>query len=331
MDHFMDNIIKKVKSNNKKVRIAFPEGDNALIQEAAEKLLADKILIPVLFFGTKAKYTNYQGKAEKVFIDKTMDQALVADLHLLRSQKNTYEQCEEMLKSTIYQAMMFLHQDKVDAFVGGISCATGNILRPAFQIIKPQKKYNIVSSGFILLKESETLIFGDCSTNVNPNAEHLAEIGYQNHELAEMVGIKPRTVFLSFSTSGSAKHEVVDKVNQAAKIFCKEFLKKTHHNPEEFIDFEIQFDAAHNEAIRIKKSGKKYFSGYANVYIFPNLSAGNIGYKIAQRLGGYKAIGPILLGINKPVNDLSRGANVEEIYNTGILTALQFLHRIKSN
>ncbi len=330
-NYFIDKIIQDIKKTQKVVRIAFPEGDNLLIQAAADELCNSGIITPVLFFNNKSAYNNYQGLGEKIFVDQDMNSKMVDYLYELRQPKNTKDQCQTMLKSTIYQAMLFLHQDKVDAFVGGISCPTGNILRPAFQIIKPEKKYNIVSSGFVMLKEKETLIFGDCSTNVDPNSAQMAEIGFQNFELAQMVGLDPKIAFLSFSTFGSAKHEKVEKVNTAVKIFHDKFLGPLNFDSEKFIDSEIQFDAAYDENVRLKKSGKKYFAGSANVYIFPNLAAGNIGYKIAQRLGGYKAIGPILLGINKPVNDLSRGANTEEIVNTSILTAMQFLDKIRHN
>ncbi len=328
-NHFIKNIIENIKKENTKVKIAFPEGDNLLIQEAAIEMSNSGVLTPVLFFTTKQTYDNYEGPAEKIFIDNDAKSQLATDLYNIRKPKNTLDQCETMLNSTIYQAMVYLYQNKVDAFVGGISCPTGDILRPAFQIIKPEKKYNIVSSGFVMIKEKETLIFGDCSTNVDPNSEQLAEIGFQNFELANMIGLDPKIAFLSFSTLGSAKHEKVNKVNEAVKIFHDKFLAPLNLDNKKFIDCEIQFDAAYNENVRQKKTGKKYFNGHANVYIFPNLEAGNIGYKIGQRLGGYKAIGPILLGINKPVNDLSRGANAEEIFNTSILTAMQFLHQNK--
>ncbi len=324
-NNFIKQIIKKISKFENKIKIIFPEGKNELIQEAAEKLLKEKILIPQLLFDNKANFNKYQGECEALLIENEELKTMTNELFKLRKTKNTLVECQKMMKNTNYQAMMLLHLNKVDGFVGGISCPTGDILRPAFQIIKPSKKYNIVSSGFIMLKGKEILIFGDCSTNIAPNSEQIAEIGFQNYELAKMIGLEPKIAFLSFSTFGSAKHDNAIKMNKASKLFFTKFMAPLNFKQENFVDGEIQFDAAYDPHTRMKKTGKKFYEENANVLIFPNLAAGNISYKIAQRLGEYKAVGPVLLGINKPVNDLSRGANAEEIFNTAVLTAMQVI------
>jgi phosphate acetyltransferase len=226
-------------------------------------------------------------------------------------------------KDTLYFAVMMIKNNLADGMVSGAVHSTGDTLRPALQVIKTAPGISIVSSSFIMevpnkkYGENGVLIFADCAININPSSDEMAAIAVASAETAKsLAGIEPKIAMLSFSTKGSAKHELVDKVSQAtAKL--KEIA------PDLLSDGELQADAALVETVGQLKSPGSPVAGHANVLIFPDLQAGNIGYKLVQRLAGAEAIGPICQGLARPVNDLSRGCSVDDIVSVVAITAVQ--------
>jgi phosphate acetyltransferase len=214
---------------------------------------------------------------------------------------------------------MLVQMGYADCLLGGATYSTADTVRPALQLIKTKPGNKIVSSCFILVRpgatgKNEVLAMGDCSINIKPNEDQLVEIAEETIKCAQIFGIDPQVAFLSYSTMGSGSGEDVDKMRNAAK---KTKLK----NPEIPIDGEMQFDAAVSPSVASKKFPTSQVAGHANVFIFPDINAGNIGYKIAQRMGNFEAYGPILLGLNSPINDLSRGCTATEVYSMAIITA----------
>ena len=223
---------------------------------------------------------------------------------------------EIMQKPHFYGAMM-VENELANGMISGINSETKPYF-PAFQIIKTRDGINRASGLFLMIKEDSVFLFADCALNINPTAEQLAEIGFVSADTAVSFGIKPKVAMLSFSTHGTAKHEMVDKVAKATEL-----LKSM--DKDLIVDGEIQLDAAIVPAVYEKKCPESPLQGEANVLIFPDLNSGNIGYKLAERLGGYKAIGPIMQGLNKPINDLSRGASVDDIVDLAVITIIQGL------
>jgi phosphate acetyltransferase len=220
-------------------------------------------------------------------------------------------------------AVMMLHNDRVDGFLSGADHATADTVRPALHIIKPAPGVRTISSFFIMIfpkpeqGDNGVLVMGDCAINIDPPPVKIASIGISSARMAKVLcGIEPRVAFLSFSTSGSTQHELVDRVKEAVRV-AKEKA------PDLAIDGEMQADAALVPEIGQRKFPGSQVAGRANVLIFPDLQSGNIGYKLVQRLTGAEALGPIMQGFNKPVNDLSRGASVDDIVNMACVTALQ--------
>ena len=202
--------------------------------------------------------------------------------------------------------------------VSGAVHSTGDTVRPALQIIKTKPGVSRTSGAFVMLKGDTRYIFSDCAINIELDAEGLAGVAVESARTAKMFGIDPKVAMLSFSTMGSAKHDLATKVQEATKM-------AQNLAPELPIDGEMQFDAAIVESVGQQKAPGSKVAGFANVFVFPSLEAGNIGYKIAQRLGGFEALGPILQGLNKPITDLSRGCNEEDVYKLSIITACQSL------
>jgi len=214
---------------------------------------------------------------------------------------------------------MLVKMGYADCLLGGATYSTADTVRPALQLIKTKPGNKIVSSCFIMVRPSatgdnEVLAMGDCAINIKPNEDELVEIAVETAKCAKTFGIDPKVAFLSYSTKGSGKGEDVDKMRNAC-------AKAKEAMPEIAVDGEMQFDAAVSPTVGQLKFPGSPVAGYANTFIFPDINAGNIGYKIAQRLGGFDAYGPILLGLNAPINDLSRGCNAQEVYSMAIITA----------
>ena len=237
-----------------------------------------------------------------------------------RKGKATKEQAEQILKDVNYFGTMLTYMGVTQGMVSGAVHSTGDTVRPALQIIKTKPGVSRTSGAFLMVRgrDQEKYLFSDCAINVNPNAQELAEIAVASAKTAELFDIDPKVAMLSFSTKGSAKAEMVDKVVEATKI-AQELA------PDYTIDGELQFDAAYVPSVAAQKAPNSDVAGEATVFVFPDLQAGNIGYKIAQRFGGFEAIGPILQGLNQPVSDLSRGCNEEDVYKLSIITAVQTL------
>ncbi len=315
----------KQKISSKRVRVVFPEGYDIRIIGAAVRLSREELVEPILLGNpdkirevahnaglktsnlTLIDHQNYEGIEE-----------VVAALVERRKGKATEEQARQLLKDENYFGTMLTYLGKADCMVSGAIHSTGDTVRPALQIIKTKPGISLVSGSFIIFKRNESYLFADCAINISPTPQQLGEIAVESAKTAELFDIDPIVAMLSFSTKGSAKDERVDAVAEATRI-AKEL------GPQYQIDGELQFDAAFVPEVAALKAPESTVAGKARVFIFPDLQSGNIGYKIAQRLGGYEAIGPILQGLNKPVSDLSRGCIEEDVYKLAIITAAQTL------
>ena len=317
-------LINKLKAHPRK--IVFTDGTDPRILEASARLLSGTFLTPVLVGNAE----EIQAAAEKIgfnirgaiIIDpatfEDMDK-MVDTMVELRKGKMTAEQCRASLMQANYFGTMLVKMGYADALLGGATYSTADTVRPALQIIKTKPGNKIVSSCFILVRPSatgdrEVLAMGDCAINIKPNEDELVEIGLETAETAKVFGIDPKIAYLSYSTLGSGKGEDVDKVRNAC-------AKAKAARPDLDIDGELQFDAAVSPKVAHTKCPDSKVAGHANTFIFPDINAGNIGYKIAQRLGSFEAYGPILQGLNAPINDLSRGCNAQEVYSMAIITA----------
>ena len=320
-----DIMIAKLKAAPKK--IVFTEGSDPRILEAASRLLASNFLTPILVGSVE----EVQAAAEKygynirggVIVDpanyERMDE-MVALLCELRKSKNMQpDEARKILAKGNYFGTMLVKMGEADALLGGATYSTADTVRPALQLVKTKPGNKIVSSAFIMVRstgtgQSETLVMGDCAINIKPNAEELVEIAAEAAECGRVFGVDPQIAFLSYSTLGSGSGEDVDKMRTATQMTRDRF-------PHLAVEGELQFDAAVSPRVASTKCPNSAVAGHANTFIFPDINAGNIGYKIAQRLGGFDAYGPILLGLNAPINDLSRGCNAEEVYSMAIITA----------
>lgn len=321
----------KSKIESKKIKIVFPEGEEERILRAAVKLAEDNLAEPILL-GDVVKMKELASKLDltldgigvelldpKQYPETDFNEMKTAFVER-RKGKNTPEQAEEMLRDVNYFGTMLVYMGLAEGMVSGAVHATGDTVRPALQIIKTKPGVSRTSGAFIMTRNNDTekYLFSDAAISINPTAQELAEMAIASIQTARLFDIDPKVAMLSFSTKGSAKAPEVSKVAEATEIAQK-------LAPNEAIDGELQFDAAFVPSVGEQKAPGSKVAGQANVFIFPELQSGNIGYKIAQRLGGFEAIGPILQGLNQPVSDLSRGANVEEIYKVGIITAAQSL------
>ena len=233
-----------------------------------------------------------------------------------RKGKVNEEQAADILKDNNYFGTMLVYMEKAKGLVSGAAHTTADTVRPALQIIKTKPEYKRCSGAFIMIRDDELYLMADCAINTDLDAEGLAEVAVVSNETAKQFCIDPKVAMLSFSSHGSASHERVTMVADAAKMAAE-------RNPEMAVDGELQFDAAFIERVAAKKAPESKVAGHANVFIFPSIEAGNIGYKLAQYFGGFKAVGPILQGLNAPVNDLSRGCVEDEAYALAIITAAQ--------
>ena len=316
-------MFNKLKEQLKKEphTIVFTEGTDARILEAADRLVAEDILNVILLGGEEAVKEAAKDAGADISKCTIIDpehyeeiEAMVAEMTALRKGKMTEEEVRAALHKSNYFGTMLVKMGKADSLLGGATYSTADTVRPALQLIKTKPGHKIVSSCFIMLKGDTRLAMGDCAINIAPDEDELAEIAVETAKTAEIFGIDPKVAMLSYSTHGSGKGDMVALVANATK-------KVIEIAPELPVDGELQFDAAvAPEVAKVKCQGSEV-AGQANTFIFPDINAGNIGYKIAARLGGYEAIGPILQGLNAPINDLSRGCNAQEVYKMALVTA----------
>ena len=325
-------MIEVLKANPRK--IVFTEGHDARILEATARLVEGGFLTPILIGNVeevKANAAKGGFNIEGVEIIDPLTYAgmdeMVAKMVELRKGKMSPEDCKAALSKGIYFGTMLVKMGYADSLLGGATYSTADTVRPALQLVKTKKGVNLVSSCFIMVRGDEKIAMGDCAINLSyedtldkegnvvlSGAQKLAEVAVETARTAKVFGIDPKVAMLSFSTNGSGKGGTVKLCHDATSI-AKELA------PEFDIDGEMQFDAAvAPEVGQLKFPGSKV-AGHANTFIFPCIEAGNIGYKIAQRLGGYEAYGPILQGLAAPINDLSRGCNADEVYKMAIITA----------
>ena len=318
-----EKLIEILKANPRK--IVFTEGPDARILEAADRLKKGGFLTPVLVGNVEevkaaAKAGNFDIEGLEIMDPLTYEDmdAMVAKMVELRKGKMTEEQCRDALKKGNYFGTMLVKMGVADSLLGGATYSTADTVRPALQLIKTKPGSKSVSSCFIMVREkedgNEILAMGDCAINIKPSPEEIAECAVETARTASIFGVDPKVAMLSYSTKGSGAGEDVDKMVEATRL-------AQEAAPELAIDGELQFDASVSPVVAKTKCKDSKVAGQANVFIFPDINAGNIGYKIAQRLGGFDAYGPVLQGLNAPINDLSRGCNAEEVYTMAIITA----------
>lgn len=319
-------MIEILKKNPK--TIVFTEGTDSRILEAASRLLAGNFLHPILVGNEDevikaAEESGYNIRGAQIIDPANYDRFdEMVDLfcELRKSKGVTKEEAQKIVSQPNYFGTMLVKMGVADALLGGATYSTADTVRPALQIIKTKPGNTIVSSCFILVRpsatgENEVLAMGDCAINIKPTEDELVEICGETVECAKAFGVDPKVAFLSYSTLGSGKGEDVEKVRNAA-------TKAKAKYPNTPIEGELQFDAAVSPRVARTKCKGSEVAGHANTFIFPDINAGNIGYKIAQRMGNFEAFGPILLGLNAPINDLSRGCNAIEVYSMAIITAV---------
>ncbi len=325
-------MIETLKTNPRS--IVFTEGHDARILEATARLNEGGFLKPILVGNVEEVKANaakggYNIEGVEILDPLTyegMDE-MVAKMVELRKGKMSPEECKAALSKGNYFGTMLVKMGYADALLGGATYSTADTVRPALQLVKTKKGVNLVSSCFIMVRGDEKIAMGDCAINLGYEdrldkegnvvlsaAQQLAEVAIETAKTAKVFGIDPKVAMLSFSTNGSGKGGTV-KLSHDATAIAKEMA------PELAIDGEMQFDAAVAPEVGQLKFPGSPVAGYANTFIFPTIEAGNIGYKIAQRLGGFEAYGPILQGLAAPINDLSRGCNADEVYKMAIITA----------
>ncbi|MFZ1292552.1 MAG: phosphate acetyltransferase [Melioribacteraceae bacterium] len=319
-------LIEEIKSKAKNLRrtIVLPESHDERVLKAAQKLTSEGI-VKVITLGNEDKIRTRARELEcdlsGVRIIDYEKSEMFSDFsniffNMRKHKGVTIEQARETLKRDLFFGAMLVKESKADGFVAGSTASTGDVLKAALQCVGMPEGISIVSSFFLMIFPNRVFSFADCAVVPNPDAAQLADIAIttaENHK--KLTGEEPYVAMLSFSTKGSAKHELVDKVLEATAIAKQKY-------PNLMIDGELQFDAAIVESIGKKKAPGSNVAGRANVLVFPDLQAGNIGYKIAQRLGGAEAVGPVVQGLKKPLFDLSRGCSVDDIVNTSAIAAL---------
>lgn len=319
------NLINNLKQQNKK--IVFPEGEDLRVLTACSKLANQEILTPVIL-GDKVKIDklaqeNKLDISKIEFIDMNNypeKEAMVQQMLELRKGKMTEDDVRKALEKGNYFGTMLVKMGYAHGLLGGATYSTADTVRPALQLVKTKPGTKIVSSSFVLVRKrkqkEEKYIFADCAINLHPSEDDLVEIAIQSAETARVFGLDPKVAMLSYSTLGSGKGDDVDAVRNATQ-------KLKYRKLDFDVDGELQFDAAFSSSTAKIKAPNSSVAGHANIFVFPDINSGNIGYKIAQRLGDFEALGPILQGLNAPINDLSRGCCVEDVYKMAIITANQ--------
>ncbi len=336
--NLLESMIQRAQAD--KQRIVLPEGTELRTLQAADRLLHDGVA-EIILLGepqeiiAKAREAKLENLGSAVLVNPKAhdkkEEYIDLLLELRRKKGMTPEQAALLVEDPLYLACLMIKKGDADGEIAGAENTTGDVLRPALQIIKTSPGVKVVSGAFIMFTqtpqygENGTVIFADCAVMPNPTAEELASIAIASAQTARsLVGVEPRVAMLSFSTKGSAEHEMIDKVREATRL-AKEM------NPALLIDGELQADAALVPSVGKSKAPGSTIAGKANVLIFPTLEAGNIGYKLLQRLGNAKAVGPVLQGMAAPVNDLSRGCSVDDIYNMVAITANQAIGLKQNN
>ena len=329
----MDLINKILESAKQKQKtIVLPEGYEDRTQRAANEILKNQIS-KIILLGNKNEILKSAEKNKLTFLSQAKiinpqtsdlrDKYSDIMVEIRKTKGMTKEQALELLNNPLYFATLMVKSGDADGEVAGADNATGDVLRPAFQYVKTLPGISVVSGAFIMILNDKNfgdngiMVFADCAVHPNPNAKELAEIALATAKTTKAITqMEPRVAMLSFSTKGSAKHEMVDKVVEATKIAKQQ-------QPDLLIDGELQADAAIIEAIGKKKAPQSKIAGQANVLVFPTLESGNIAYKLVQRMAKAEAVGPILQGMAAPINDLSRGCSVDDIYNMIAITSNQ--------
>ena len=327
--NFIEEIKEKARKDLK--TIILPETEDIRILEATEKVLkegfANIILIGnkenILKLASDNNINIYGAKIIEPSKSEKYDEYVNSFYELRKKKGITIEQSKESMLDYVYFGMMMVKAGDADGLISGAAHSTADTLRPALQILKTAEGTKLVSSFFLMIVpnceygENGTFVFSDCGLNQNPTSDELSEIAISSaNSFKQLVGAEPKVAMLSYSTYGSAKSELVDKVVEATKLVKEKA-------PELKVDGEMQLDAAIVEEIGQKKAPGSEVAGHANTLIFPDLNAGNIGYKLVQRLAKAEAYGPLCQGIAKPVNDLSRGCSADDIVGVVAITAVQ--------
>lgn len=328
--NLLDQIMERAKSNAQ--RIVLPEGTEIRTLKAANIVLQEK-LAKVILIGDKneieklAKDNDLQHITDAEIVDPETDERMGKYTQILfdlrKSKGMTEADAQKLAKDPLYLGCLMIKAGDADGELAGAQNTTGNVLRPAFQIVKTKPGISVVSGAFLMFTptpqygENGLLLFADCAVNPNPTAKELAEIAVSTAETTRAIaGFEPKVAMMSFSTKGSAKHELVDKVVEATRL-AKEMA------PDLQIEGELQADASIVPSIGQSKAPGSAIAGHANVLVFPDLQSGNIGYKLVERFSGTQAVGPILQGMAAPINDLSRGCSVDDIVKMVAITANQ--------
>lgn len=321
VNEFLQNI--KIKLANEPLkRIVFPEATDIRILAAASKLAEEGMLVPILLGNINvvndiaAKHHINISRCEVLHPKSYPYFSEMVDIFMKCRRMSDYEEATSLLRNKNYFGTMLVHMGKADGLVSGAIHTTADTIRPAFQIIRTKPGRKKASGVFVMVKGKEKYLFADCSINIKPTSIDLAEIALESAKTASLFQVDPKVALLSFSTKSTISSERVGRVQEALFIIKEK-------NPTLIVDGEVQFDTAFIPAIAEKKDPNSKLKGKANVFIFPNLEAGNIACKIIERLTPYDIIGPILQGLNKPINDLSRGCNVEDVYQVALITAMQ--------
>ena len=315
-------LLTRAKADRK--HIVLPEGEDDRILQAAHQLLAQDVAdITILGVAddilrrADSLGLNLAGVNIIDHLNADLLEEFAADFAELRKSKGiTLDEARETMKDISYFATMMVHKGLADGMVSGAAHTTAHTIKPSFQIIKTAPGATVVSSIFLMVMQGRLWAFGDCAVNPNPTAEQIGEIAVVSAKTAAQFGIDPKVAILSYSTGTSGAGPDVERAAAAVEV-------ARSADSTLLIDGPLQFDAACDPGVGAKKAPDSLVAGHANVFIFPDLEAGNAGYKIAQRTGGALAVGPVLQGLNKPVNDLSRGATVADIVNTVAITAIQ--------
>jgi phosphate acetyltransferase len=316
------------KARTHKQHIVLPEGEEERILRAAE-ILVRRQVVDVTLLGNKQRIlkmvTRLGLRVDGINIielekDDSFDDYVQTYYDLRKHKGITMEIARDTMSDASHFGTMMVHQSDADGMVSGAAHTTSDTVRPAFEIIKTKPGFTVVSSVFFMCLRDRVLVYGDCAVNPNPNAQRLAEIALSSAQTARIFGIDPRVAMLSYSTGDSGKGENVEKVREATRI-AKEMSKASA--PDLKVEGPIQYDAAIDPGVAATKMPGSEVAGTATVFIFPDLNTGNNTYKAVQRSAGAVAIGPVLQGLNKPVNDLSRGCTVTDIVNTVAITAIQ--------